>query len=53
MHDVDPVFKAWARSEPIKATLRALGYRRPIPVQSMFHFKSPGVGSEVALHQVR
>ena len=39
MHDVDPVFRAFSRSEKIKDVLRSLGYQRPLPVQSMYIFK--------------
>jgi phytanoyl-CoA hydroxylase len=51
MHDVDPVFKEWTRSEKVADVLRSLGYRRPMPVQSLYHMKAPGIGSEVPLHQ--
>jgi len=45
------VFRAWCRSEGVAALLRDLGYRRPLPVQSLFHFKAPGIGSAVPMHQ--
>lgn len=52
MHDLDPVFRAWTRDNPkLAALLRALGYRRPLPVQSMFITKQPGIGGEVVPHQ--
>lgn len=34
LHDVDAVFKAWARSEKFASVLRSLGYQRPLPVQA-------------------
>jgi len=51
MHDLVPEFKQWARSENIATILRNLGYKRPLPVQSMFIFKQPGIGGEVVAHQ--
>jgi len=50
-HDLIPAFKAWSRSEGIAHILRDLGYKRPLPVQSMFIFKQPGIGGEVVPHQ--
>ena len=52
MHDIVPEFRSWTRNNPkIAALLRSLGYRRPLPVQSMFIFKQPGIGGEVIPHQ--
>eukprot|EP00879_Flechtneria_rotunda_P007875 GHRR01008251.1.p1 GENE.GHRR01008251.1~~GHRR01008251.1.p1 ORF type:complete len:333 (+),score=97.86 GHRR01008251.1:181-1179(+) len=51
MHDLDPVFRAFARSQPVAAVLQSLGYRRPLPVQSMYIFKQPNIGGEVTPHQ--
>jgi len=52
MHDLVPEFRSWTRKNPkITALLRSLGYRRPLPVQSMFIFKQPGIGGEVVPHQ--
>lgn len=51
IHDIDPVFRAWARSNNVKELLRSLGYRKPMPVQSLLHRKPAGVGSEVPMHQ--
>jgi len=51
MHDLDPVFRAFTRSPPVSAVLRSLGYRRPLPVQSMYIFKQPNIGGEVSPHQ--
>ena len=39
MHDLDPVFRSWCRSDKVAALLRALGFRRPLPVQSMYILK--------------
>jgi phytanoyl-CoA hydroxylase len=52
MHDLVPEFRSWTRNNPkLAALLRSLGYRRPLPVQSMFIFKQPGIGGEVVPHQ--
>jgi phytanoyl-CoA hydroxylase len=47
MHDLDPVFRAFTRSQPVSAVLRSLGFQRPLPVQSMYIFKQPSIGGEV------
>lgn len=47
MHDMDPVFSAFTRSQPVSAVLRSLGFQRPLPVQSMYIFKQPSIGGEV------
>eukprot|EP00775_Hariotina_reticulata_P010651 gene10651-10810_t len=51
MHDLDPVFRAFTRSQPVAAVLQSLGYIRPLPVQSMYIFKQPNIGGEVMPHQ--
>eukprot|EP00884_Botryococcus_braunii_P020593 jgi/Botrbrau1/7217/Bobra.0021s0003.1 len=51
MHDVDSVFRSYSRSSKIAAVLKGLGYSRPVPVQSMYIFKQPGIGGEVVPHQ--
>ena len=40
MHDLDPVFRGWCRSDRVARLLRALGFRRPLPVQSMYILKA-------------
>lgn len=50
-HDLIPEFKNWSRSDKVASVLRDLGYVRPLPVQSMFIFKQPGIGGEVVPHQ--
>ena len=40
LHDLDPVFRSFSRSPKVAALVRQLlGYRRPLPVQSMYIFK--------------
>lgn len=51
LHEREPVFAAWSRSPAFSAVLRALGFRRPLPAQSMYIFKQPGIGGEVVPHQ--
>ncbi len=34
LHDVDPVFREFSRAARMASVLRALGYRRPLPVQA-------------------
>ena len=51
MHDLDPVFRAFSRSGKVAALLRSLGMQTPVPVQSMYMFKQPCIGDEVAAHQ--
>ncbi|KAJ7544197.1 hypothetical protein O6H91_09G069000 [Diphasiastrum complanatum] len=51
LHELDPIFCQFSRSEKIAAVLAALGYKSPILVQSMYIFKQPGIGGEVLPHQ--
>ena len=39
MHDLDPVFRKFSRSEKVAAIAASLGYTRPAPIQSMAIFK--------------
>lgn len=51
LHDLDPVFRRFSRSERVANVLRSLGYKRPLPMQSMYIFKQPSIGGEVVPHQ--
>ena len=51
LHDLDPVFRDFSRTPALAALARALGYRRPLLVQSMYIFKQPRIGGEVTCHQ--
>lgn len=51
MHDLDPTFRAFSRSEKVEALLTELGVVEPTPVQSMYIFKQPSIGGEVVPHQ--
>ena len=55
MHDLDPVFAAFARGPALGPKLRAvaeaIGLVDPKLLQSMYIFKPPGIGGEVGFHQ--
>lgn len=51
MHDLDPVFRQFSRSEKMQALFRSLAFERPLPVQSMYICKQPKIGGEVVPHQ--
>ena len=51
LHDLVPEFRDWTRSDKVQAILRCLKYKMPLPVQSMYIFKQPGIGGEVRPHQ--
>ncbi|MET0625701.1 MAG: phytanoyl-CoA dioxygenase family protein [Pyrinomonadaceae bacterium] len=51
LHDLDPVFRRFSRTPALAALAGALGYARPLLVQSMYIFKQPLIGGEVTCHQ--
>lgn len=51
MHDLDPVFSAFSRTEKFAAAAASLGLCDPRLVQSMYIFKPPRIGGEVVCHQ--
>ncbi|HEX8560879.1 MAG TPA: phytanoyl-CoA dioxygenase family protein [Pyrinomonadaceae bacterium] len=51
LHDLDPVFASFSRTPALAALASALGYRRPLLLQSMYIFKQPRIGGEVTCHQ--
>lgn len=51
LHDLDPEFEQFSRAPSLAAAVRSLGFRRPGIIQSMYLFKPPGIGGEVAMHQ--
>jgi phytanoyl-CoA hydroxylase len=51
LHDLDPDFRSFSRSDKILAVVSSLNYKRPAPIQSMYIFKQPGIGGEVVPHQ--
>lgn len=53
LHDLDPAFRKFSRSDRMATVFKALGFRRPLPVQSMYIFKQPKIGGPVVPHQDR
>eukprot|EP00271_Cylindrocystis_brebissonii_P004610 TRINITY_DN16397_c0_g1_i1.p1 TRINITY_DN16397_c0_g1~~TRINITY_DN16397_c0_g1_i1.p1 ORF type:complete len:292 (-),score=53.39 TRINITY_DN16397_c0_g1_i1:409-1284(-) len=51
LHDLEPAFRSFSRSPKMAALAKSLGYTVPIPIQSMYIFKQPGIGGEVVPHQ--
>ncbi|MCA9539496.1 MAG: phytanoyl-CoA dioxygenase family protein [Myxococcales bacterium] len=51
LHDLDQDFARISRSPKLAAIAQALGMRDPRLLQSMYIFKSPGIGGEVPWHQ--
>lgn len=51
LHDLDPEFDRFSRDPRLGALARDLGQREPLPIQSMYIFKQPFIGGEVAPHQ--
>ncbi|MFN2492622.1 MAG: phytanoyl-CoA dioxygenase family protein [Pyrinomonadaceae bacterium] len=51
LHDLDPVFSEFSRSDDIKQLITALKIERPRFLQSMYIFKQPRIGGEVICHQ--
>jgi phytanoyl-CoA hydroxylase len=51
LHDLDPVFDRVSRQPRLAELARALGFRRPLLLQSMYLFKQPHIGGEVGWHQ--
>jgi len=51
LHDLDPVFDRFSRSEKVKELAAAIGFAQSYLVQSMYIFKQPNIGGEVNCHQ--
>ena len=51
MHDLDPVFGAFSRTQKLATVVESLGYNDPVILQSMYIFKPPRIGGEVYCHQ--
>lgn len=51
MHDLDPVFNRFTRTEKLKNLTFDLGLKNPLLIQSMYIFKQPYIGGEVTCHQ--
>jgi phytanoyl-CoA hydroxylase len=51
LHTRDPVFAALSQSPRVQAVIGDLGMRAPVQLQSMYIFKNPFIGGDVACHQ--
>lgn len=51
LHDLDPVFDRFSRSQKIKDLANAIGLNECYLLQSMYIFKQPNIGGEVTCHQ--
>jgi phytanoyl-CoA hydroxylase len=51
LHDLDPVFERFSRTNALAALVESLGIKQPLLVQSMYIFKQPEIGGEVTCHQ--
>lgn len=51
LHENDPIFKEFSYQSKIIQLLNHLGWKSPHLLQSMYLFKQPHIGSEVACHQ--
>lgn len=51
LHDLDPAFADFSRQERLAGIVSDLGFKAPLLLQSMYIFKQPGIGGEVAPHQ--
>jgi phytanoyl-CoA hydroxylase len=51
LHDLDPVFDRFSRSNSIEQLAGDLGIEKPLLLQSMYIFKQPHIGGEVNCHQ--
>lgn len=50
MHDLDPVFDRFSRTDKLAALAAHVGFEDPKLLQSMYIFKQPGIGGEVDCH---
>jgi phytanoyl-CoA hydroxylase len=51
MHDLDAVFESFSYTPELAAVAGDLGMDDPLAIQSMYIFKQPHIGGEVACHQ--
>ena len=51
LHDLDPVFDEFSRTNEIKQLVSDLRIDNPLLLQSMYIFKQPRIGGEVTCHQ--
>ncbi len=51
LHSQDPVFEPFSTQRSFLAIISSLGQKKPALVQSMYIFKNPHIGGDVACHQ--
>lgn len=51
LHTRDPVFAALSADPKLRAVVDHLGMQAPVTLQSMYIFKNPRIGGDVACHQ--
>ena len=51
LHDLDPVFERFSRSDKLKQLAAKIGFEDPLLLQSMYISKQPNIGGEVTCHQ--
>ena len=51
LHDLDPIFHRFSRHAKVRELATALGFDKPLLLQSMYIFKQPNIGGEVTCHQ--
>ncbi len=51
LHDLEPLFDSFSRTEKLKQLSAALGFEQPLLLQSMYIFKQPRIGGAVDCHQ--
>jgi phytanoyl-CoA hydroxylase len=51
LHELDPEFSSFSRSQPVRELIDDLGITNPLLLQSMYIFKQPRIGGEVSCHQ--
>ena len=51
LHDLDPAFDTFSRTRALAKLVSDLGVVDPLLIQSMYIFKQPNIGGEVACHQ--
>ena len=51
LHDLDPIFDRFSRNAKVRELATAIGFDKPLLLQSMYIFKQPNIGGEVTCHQ--
>ncbi len=51
LHDLDEKFIKFSKNEELDLIAKAIGFKNPLLLQSMYIFKQPKIGGEVVCHQ--